>query len=178
MDSIARIGTQHHWAGHQKVHLDALPFAQLSFSLAGEDVVLAHHFKKRIKKNQPGIYVDIGCAMPVQISNTYLFYCYGWRGICIDLNSKHTMSWASARPEDSFINASVSDKPGDAYVFAHTSNEGMARIAFSSDLPGPDCTLAGRAPTVRLSDILAAKLKPGIAAKLKPGIEVDFFQSM
>ncbi len=167
MDSITRIGTERHWAGHMNLHVDTLPYAQLSFSLSGEDAVLAQYFKRRIRSNKPGIYVDIGCAMPVQISNTYWFYCHGWRGVCVDLNPKHAPYWASARPEDAFVNAVVSDETVTTHIFEHTSNEGMLRIGTTETPPSAEFLRVGQAEPIRLADILAAKLKPGTT--------VDFF---
>ncbi len=167
MDSITRIGTERHWAGRMNLHVDTLPYAQLSFSLSGEDAVLAQHFKRRIHNNKPGIYVDLGCAMPVQISNTYLFYCHGWRGVCVDLNPKHAPYWASARPEDAFVNAVVSNETTTAHIFEHASNEGMLRIGTSEMPPSPEFRHVGQATPLSLADILAAKLKPGTV--------VDFF---
>lgn len=34
--------------------------------------------------NKPGIYLDIGCRLPVKHSNTYLLEQRGWGGVCID----------------------------------------------------------------------------------------------
>jgi len=34
--------------------------------------------------NEPGIYLDIGCAHPIKYSNTYLLEQRGWAGVCID----------------------------------------------------------------------------------------------
>ncbi len=167
MDPLSKIATMRHWSGRSNVRLDALPMAQLSFSMAGEDVVLAHHFKRRIRNNQPGIYVDIGCAMPVQVSNTYLFYCLGWRGVGVDMNNKHEPLWASARPEDIFVHAAVSDQEKEAYVFNHSYNDGMPCIAFTPDPPDSNFKLSGKINTTKLSEILARHFKPGT--------QIDFF---
>jgi FkbM family methyltransferase len=82
-------------------------FEKISYSIEGEDLILASIFNNENK----GYYLDIGCNHPVQHSNTYLFYLAGWRGLCIDPNVKFKIQYESFRPEDSFISAAVSCNP-------------------------------------------------------------------
>ncbi len=132
----------------------SLPHAQLSFSMSGEDLALAHLFKHRITRNEPGFYVDVGCAWPVQISNTYLFYCLGWTGIGIDLNSFHQDAWREFRPRDKFLVGAVSESENDVTIYAHHENRGMLQI--SEAPPSSDFFLAGTVKPLTLSEILSA----------------------
>lgn len=70
-----------------------------TFSQHGEDRFVLDYFGKR-----PGFYVDVGANHPFRISNTYLLYLNGWRGITIepmpDLSRKHRQY----RPDDRHFN--------------------------------------------------------------------------
>ena len=50
-----------------------------SFSQHGEDRLLLEYFH-----GKPGTYVDVGANYPVKISNTYLLYRNGWRGLTVE----------------------------------------------------------------------------------------------
>lgn len=65
------------WA---RLKTNIYPSFNLSHSQFGEDMVL--RYLTNDSKN--GFYVDIGAHHPVYYSNTYHFYCKGWRGINID----------------------------------------------------------------------------------------------
>jgi hypothetical protein len=72
-----------------------------SFSLEGEDRIAL----SILRDVQNGTYMDIGCAHPVDISNTYLLYTHGWRGVCVDGREDLRSVWSEIRPEDKFVGA-------------------------------------------------------------------------
>lgn len=78
-----------------------------SFAFAGEDKVIEGLLKPRITK--PRFYVDVGANHPKLFSNTYGLYRKGWRGICIDANSKLVDLYGLYRPRDRSVAALVSD---------------------------------------------------------------------
>jgi len=53
-------------------------------------------------------YVDIGAHHPVHLSNTYLFYCHGARGITVEPNREMARHHRRKRPRDKLIEAAVS----------------------------------------------------------------------
>jgi len=63
------------------VVFESLQYAQLSYSLSGEDSLIAAHFKDRIRARLLGVYMDIGAGAIWDVNNTFLFYCRGWRGL-------------------------------------------------------------------------------------------------
>lgn len=77
-----------------------------SYSLEGEDR-LALSLLRGIDK---GTYFDIGCADPVEISNTFLFYELGWRGVAVDGRQEIGESWALLRAEDQFCCSLVGER--------------------------------------------------------------------
>lgn len=141
------------------IDLAQLPHAALTYANAGEDLALRKMFKRRLVDGVGGTYVDIGCAAPVSTSNTYLFYCMGWRGVCVDANPDAAPYWADVRPEDQFVSAAIGEREGSASLFRHRDNLGMHKLANfcpSPDfLPTPDTV-----PLLRLDRLLQTHL-PG-----------------
>jgi FkbM family methyltransferase len=76
-----------------------------SYSQFGEDRVLADLFPK----DYVGSYIDIGSADPILMSNTYLLYQQGWRGICIDPVPKHIAAHEERRPDDIALRLAIGD---------------------------------------------------------------------
>jgi FkbM family methyltransferase len=79
------------------------------FSQFGEDIFLDFLFSDKPK----GFYVDIGAYHPFNISNTYVFYKMGWRGINIEPNPISFQSFPINRPNDINLNLAVSLKQGN-----------------------------------------------------------------
>ena len=140
--------------------LRQLQYASIYFGMSGEDAILRQIFKRQIAAGKPGRYVDIGCATPVHISNTYLLYALGWRGLAVDANPAFAADWATARPEDIFENVAIGQNPGVAYWFKHAKNVGMSRIAGDNVSPGPEYSDAGAPVRIERLDILFAKHFP------------------
>jgi hypothetical protein len=82
------------WA---KLKTNIYPSYNLSHSQFGEDMVLRSLIDD-VEIN--GFYVDIGAHHPVLLSNTYHFYCKGWRGINIDATPGSMKAFRILRPED------------------------------------------------------------------------------
>jgi hypothetical protein len=143
-------------------HTDDLRFINLSFSISGEDLVLRALFKSQMREGRPGFYVDVGCCDPRNASNTYLFYCYGWRGICIDANPQFAKPYAVYRPRDLFLNAAVTDNSAAAFHFAkHKINHGMSEVKPVTDAFGDDFGPSEPVPSLSLSEALASHLPDG-----------------
>jgi FkbM family methyltransferase len=76
-----------------------------TFSLEGTDLILS----SLLRQVEKGNYLDIGANHPINISNTYLFYQRGWRGVAVDGHDKFLNLWKQFRPDDRFCEAVVSD---------------------------------------------------------------------
>ena len=77
------------------------------------DLILKDIFKKISK----GFYVDVGCYHPIHLSNTYLLYQKGWRGINIDLSEYSIELFDHTRNDDLNINAAVTNFDGKISFF-------------------------------------------------------------
>ncbi len=79
-----------------------------SYSLDIEDQIIRKIFKQKKK----GIYVDVGCYHPLEISNTALLYDKGWNGINIDLSEYTIKLFKFLKPDDINLNLAVSNRNG------------------------------------------------------------------
>jgi len=94
-----------------------------TYAQDGEDRIALKYLKKAGKEN--GIYVDVGANQPTQISNTYLFYRMGQRGISIEPNRKMDEIYKKTRPRDIFFNAACGSGY-DILEFKYSSNSGIS----------------------------------------------------
>ena len=89
----------------------------LSFSQCGEDVICKHLFLG-LGIEQVN-YLDLGAYHPMRISNTYLFYQAGSRGVNVEPNPDAYADFLKYRPEDINLNVGVGTSEGtfDYYTF-------------------------------------------------------------
>jgi FkbM family methyltransferase len=103
--------------------------ARYSFSQAGEDLILQRIFLGINK----GLFVDIGAYHPYRLSNTYLFYASGWRGINIESRPGSKRLFDKVRPEDINLEIGIAEHRGSAnyYMFEEST---LNRFEFSDSL--------------------------------------------
>lgn len=80
---------------------------RFSYGYTGEDRIIESLLKPIITRT--GFYVDVGCNDPRFISNTFLLYKRGWKGICIDPNKELIEKYKKIRPRDFAICALISE---------------------------------------------------------------------
>jgi FkbM family methyltransferase len=69
-----------------------------NYSQFGQDAYLRHNI---FPHAAPGYYIDLGAYDPLRLSNTAVFdRCYGWRGLCIDMNPFHAAAFKQHRTCD------------------------------------------------------------------------------
>jgi len=87
----------------------ASEWKRLRFTYAqhGEDIIA-----EALLPEARGFYVEVGGFHPVSISNTYLFYRKGWRGIVIDPAPEAAKLFRKRRPEDNLLGCAVSEEEG------------------------------------------------------------------
>ncbi|MBU1222278.1 MAG: FkbM family methyltransferase [Gammaproteobacteria bacterium] len=90
-----------------------------SFSQHGEDVKLLALLRDA---NAKGPYLDVGCNHPYRLSNSYLLYLNGWRGLCIDPLPRFQSAFKRWRPKDGFQCAAVGDADGELPLFEFESD--------------------------------------------------------
>lgn len=100
-----------------------LPHSKLAYAQSGEDVILDYLFSKLGIKNPS--YLDIGANHPISISNSYLFYLKGSKGVCIEANPILAEKIKSVRPKDTVLAKGVGindNEELDFYMFAEKFN--------------------------------------------------------
>jgi FkbM family methyltransferase len=82
------------------------------YSQNGEDI----YVEKLLEGIKQGscIYIDVGANQPSQISNTYLFYRKGFRGILIEPNSELSKLCRRFREHDTFLCVGAAESAGVA----------------------------------------------------------------
>lgn len=84
-----------------------------SFSQQGEDLIVQRIMERRLglyPKSQQGFYVDIGAYHPISHSTTYLFYRFGWSGICVDISEPTCDIFRKVRPRDIVFHAAIASQ--------------------------------------------------------------------
>jgi FkbM family methyltransferase len=81
---------------------------RLCYAQDGEDLIL----DRLLDGQEAGFYVDVGAHHPLRISNTYLFYLRGWRGINIDAEPGSMRPFRRYRSRDINVECGVAAQPG------------------------------------------------------------------
>lgn len=137
-----------------------------AFSQEGEDLLI-----NRILNNKSeGFFIDIGAHHPIRFSNTYFFYRKGWRGINVDAMPGAMKAFEQFRPEDTNIEAAVSNKAEQLTYFRF--NEPALNTFVESEALKKD-GLQGYRIEERIS-IQTTTLAELISKYLPEGKEVDF----
>ena len=97
----------------------------VSYAQTGEDRIIWNTLSS-MKKGSEVFYVDIGAHHPVNISNTYLFYRLGGRGITVEPNADMAARHRRVRPRDTLIQAAVTAEPQDCLRFFHFDASSMS----------------------------------------------------
>lgn len=93
---------------------------RISYAYTAEDRIIESILKPLITYD--GFYVDLGCNEPRFISNTFLLYKRGWKGICIDANEALIKKHKKIRPRDKAVFALVSNEEKDMEFVELTNN--------------------------------------------------------
>lgn len=75
-----------------------------SYSQFEEDKFILEFFGAK-----PGIYIDVGASHPWRISNTYLLYRRGWRGVTVEPIRRLIDKHKRARPRDIQVHAAAGE---------------------------------------------------------------------
>lgn len=137
----------------------ASEWKRLRFTYAqhGEDIIA-----EALLPEARGFYVEVGAFHPVSISNTYLFYRKGWRGIVIDPAPEVAKLFQRRRPGDHLLACAVSEEESVRrfdIMPAGETNRLSAAAAAGTSSPQPRYSL--QVPCRRLAGILDEHLPPG-----------------
>jgi FkbM family methyltransferase len=98
---------------HTGLPRDSVGGAKVTYSQAGEDLLLWSLFAKMGKRPSDLTYLDLGANYPIYGSNTYLFYEYGATGVLVEANTDLIPELRAARKDDIVLNKAVSAVSGE-----------------------------------------------------------------
>ena len=156
-----------HALASMSVPAKALREVNLSFARNGEDLLFRGAFKMKLRTRQPGFYVDVGCYHPVNISNTYLFYCYGWNGVCIDANQEVADQFKQWRPRDRIVVTAIAGEEKSVFYAAHKKYDALNKISDRATDFGSDFSDSNTVQARPLSAVLDDHVPEGT--------QIDFF---
>jgi FkbM family methyltransferase len=92
----------------------------VSYAQNREDVLL-----NRVFPGPTGFYIDVGAALPVDLSVTKLFYDRGWRGINVEPQERFYQELVADRPRDVNLPVVLSAEPGTLTLYEAPGHEGL-----------------------------------------------------
>ncbi len=121
----------------------------------GEEVAIRDFFQDR----REGFFLDVGCAWPVENSNTYYLESQlGWSGIGVDALDDFGPRWLKRRRNSKFFNFIVTDHSGTTETFYRTQDRALLGISTLTPW-GPGKTKVAyeevHVPTITLNDLLS-----------------------
>lgn len=94
--------------------------SKTSYAQCGEDLILQYLFM--VLGFDRVSYLDVGAHHPSYLSNTYLFYQDGGRGVCVEPDPSLYKEFSRKRPRDTHLNCGVGIAPGEADFFIMSTN--------------------------------------------------------
>lgn len=88
---------------------------KVSYSQCGEDLIVQQLLT--VLGISKVTYFDVGAHHPTYLSNTYLFYKNGGRGVCVEPDPSLVQEFSKKRPHDVILNCGVGISRGKADFF-------------------------------------------------------------
>lgn len=102
-------------------------FNKASFSQSGEDSICAYVlYELGLLDFEKITYLDLGANDPIVMSNTYLFYLQGARGVLVEANPFLAQRLEAARPEDSVVKKLVDTVDDEKRGFYILNGDGLS----------------------------------------------------
>ena len=92
---------------------------KVSYAQCGEDLIVEYVLAALGDDKVSNL--DIGAHHPRYLSNTYLFYRQGGRGVCVEPDSKLLKRFEQARPRDICLPVGIGNSPRTADLFIMTT---------------------------------------------------------
>jgi len=125
--------------------------AQRTYSQSGEDRIISLLFNSFNKTKIT--YLDIGANHPRVGSNTYLFYCLGGAGVCVEPNPDLARLLKKRRPRDTCLNIGVGTDEGQVADFYVMSSDSLSTFSREEAL---ELDKAGK---YKIQNVLSLSLK-------------------
>lgn len=155
------------------------PPGLVSYSQVGEDLIAAHALRE-LGIEKPS-YLDIGAHHPVELSNTYLFYLRGGRGVLVEPDPARHSLFRAVRPEDTLLGVGVAAESGEAdfYVMSsptlNTFSKKEAEYAISTGEHRIEQVV--RLPVVGINELLERHGRPNLVSVDVEGLDFEILRA-
>lgn len=160
-------------------------FDKKSYSQAGEDAIVLYACAMLGIPFAKCSYLDLGANKPVEMSNTYLFYQQGARGVLIEANPALIPDLKQARPEDVILNKAVTERSGEEILFQVLNLDGLSKIGDISEIlaKNPEAQLQQEVSvqTISVNDVIREYFHgeaPVIVNLDIEGLELEILESI
>lgn len=99
---------------------------------SGEDSIISYIIMVLGIRPQDEFYLDLGANHAIQLSNTYMLYTNGMRGVLVEANPQLIPELKFYRSEDIILNKCVSIDQKDATDFYILSGDGLSTTSWES----------------------------------------------
>lgn len=104
----------------RQLQRNSMENSKVSYAQSGEDLILQYLFT--VLGIERVSYLDVGAHHPSYLSNTYLFYQNGGRGVCVEPDPSLYKEFSGKRPRDTHLNCGVGITPGEAEFFVMSTS--------------------------------------------------------
>jgi FkbM family methyltransferase len=128
---------------------------QAQYSQHKEELIARDFFHDK----RDGVFLDVGCASPIQDSNTYYLEKHlGWSGIAVDALPEFAQAWERKRPRSRFFSFYVSDHSDTVEPFYRAAHRGTSSVKKPVTGPGGKEMASEeiKVPTITLNKLLDA----------------------
>jgi FkbM family methyltransferase len=116
------------------------------YSDSSEDYIL-----RMLLPYAQGTYVEIGVWDAKNMSNSYIFYDMGWRGLLIEPMPEWAFNVSKERPEDTVICKAISDVTGEAVLAIDSAETSLEKYWSRNYRKG---VRKIKVPTIRFDDLI------------------------
>lgn len=156
--------------------------ARPSFAQVGEDSILYYLFHNSGMKNIS--YLDIGTNHPVYGNNTYAFYLFGGKGVCVEPDPSLFTMVKKIRKNDTCLQVGIGlneQSEADFYVFSNSGwNTFSAEEASLRKASGMPYDKVLKIPLKNINDIIATHFSssPDLISIDVEGLDFEILKSL
>lgn len=103
----------------------------MSSSQSGEDTIVAYILDSLKIPFGKCTYLDLGANHPIAMSNTYMMYRHGARGVLVEANPNLVPELERIRRGDVVLNRCVSDRSGEEKDFYIMNGDGLSTLDYA-----------------------------------------------
>lgn len=133
-------------------------FNKKSYSQAGEDAIILYACAMLGIPFAKCSYLDLGANKPIEMSNTYLFYQQGARGVLVEANPALIPDLERDRSGDVILNKAVTAHSGDEILFQILNLDGLSKVGDISEIlaKNPNAQLEQKVSvrTIAVNDVI------------------------